>query len=63
MTNREKELYNLYLSVSRSSRNKPFKLRQDFEGFEEKPEYIALKKICKFYGQFVGLTVRSLDSP
>ena len=52
MTKEEKEYYNLYLSVSRSSRNKPFRLRKNFDGFEEKPEYLSIKKLCAFFHKF-----------
>ena len=29
------EIYNTYLSISRGSRNKPWKARKDFDGFEK----------------------------
>ena len=49
---KEKDLYNTYLAVSRSSRNKPFKLRQNFDDFENTPEHINSRKIVRFLSQF-----------
>ena len=34
-----KSIYNTHLVVSRRSRNKPFKVRQDFEGFESSEDF------------------------
>ena len=52
MTENEKRLYNLYLSTSRSSRNKPFKIREDFDGFDKTPEYNLITKISYFFNKF-----------
>lgn len=49
---REKDLYNLYLIVSRSSRNLPFKLKQNFDDFDNTPNHLYVKKICNFLLQF-----------
>lgn len=48
----EQNLYNIYLITSRSSRNKPFKVKRDFEGFENTPEYLYIKKLSTFLSQF-----------
>jgi len=52
MTEQEKQCYNSWLATSRSMRDKPFKLRKDFDKFEEKPEYHSLKKVCYFLNKF-----------
>lgn len=45
MTEQEKRIYNKHLAVSRSLRNKPFKLKADFAGFEEDARYISIRRI------------------
>ena len=52
MTKEEQNVYNKYLAISRISRNKPVKLRRNFEGFEEDSKYPALKKICTLFHKF-----------
>jgi len=49
MTEREKQFYNLYLVTSRSVRNKPFSKRKNWDGFEDKPEYLAIRKVCNLF--------------
>lgn len=41
-------LYNTYLVISRSSQNKPFKLRKDFSDFYETEQFVLTKKIERF---------------
>ena len=48
----EKGLYNKYLAISRSSRNQPFQLRKDFDGFENTVDYAYLRKVANILGQF-----------
>ena len=48
----EKRLYNDYLAISRSSRNQPFQIRKDFDGFEDKVEYAYLRKVANILNQF-----------
>jgi hypothetical protein len=45
VTDLEKRIYNKHLAVSRSLRNKPFKLKNDFTGFENDTRYIAVRRI------------------
>ena len=54
----ERGLYNTYLAVSRSSRNKPFKLRQNFDNFESTEEYIHIQKINRFLQQYPQIKSR-----
>jgi len=49
---KEKDLYNTYLAVSRSTRNKPFSIRKNWDGFESSKEYLYIKKIYNFLLQF-----------
>lgn len=46
MTELEKRIYNKHLAVSRSLRNKPFKLKNNFTGFEDDSKYISVKRIA-----------------
>ena len=48
----EKRLYNMHLAISRSSRNQPFHIRKDFDGFEDKVEYAYLRKLVGILAQF-----------
>ena len=50
----EQQIYNKFHAVTRSCMNKPFKLRKDFTGFEEKhPDKIFyLKKLSLFFNRF-----------
>jgi hypothetical protein len=49
MTELEKRIYNKHLAVSRSLRNKPFKLKTDFTGFEDNPKYTSIKRLSNFF--------------
>lgn len=48
----EQRLYNNFLAISRSMRNKPFKLRSDFDKFENTEDHITIKKIANFLQRF-----------
>ena len=49
MTDFEKECYNMFIIVSRGDRGKPFKLRKNFKGFEDKEEYLYLQRLCNIF--------------
>lgn len=55
----EQNIYNTYLAVSRSVVNKPFRIRKDFKGFEQRPEYIAVVKLGKFFRKHKQVDVKS----
>jgi hypothetical protein len=59
VTDKEKSIYNKFLAISRSSQNKPFKLRQDFEGFEENKNYIYVRKLSLFFNKFPNVDMDS----
>lgn len=44
-----KDLYNTYLRISRKKQNKPYKLRQNWEGFESSENYLPLLKLKSFF--------------
>lgn len=44
-----KYIYNTYLRVSRKRQNKPFKLRQNWDGFESNENYLPLIKLKNFF--------------
>lgn len=54
LTEKEKRYYNLHLSISRSSRNKPYRIRENFEKFEDK-DYICIKKIVSLFDNYPQL--------
>jgi len=49
---KEKRVYNTYLIASKTSRNKPFTIRRNFENFEATPEYLAVRKLCMFFNKY-----------
>ena len=59
LTDREKQIYNKFHAVTRSEQNKPFKLRKDFEGFEDKyPDRVFyVKKLALFFTRFPHVSV------
>lgn len=58
LTEDEKAIYNSYLIASRTVKNKPFKLRQDFSSLEDQT-YIALKKLGFFFAK--NNNIRQID--
>lgn len=56
MTNLEIKIYNKHLAVSRSSRNKPFKLKVNFDTFEQDPNNAgkvkSLKRLANFFKRY-----------
>lgn len=48
----EQNIYNKFLAVSRSSLNKPFKLRKDFTDFEDNENYFYVRKLGLFFKKF-----------
>lgn len=49
ITELEKRVYNSWLATTRSRSGKPFKLRKNWDKFEDKPEYIHIKKLAKMF--------------
>ena len=52
MTEFEKQIYNKHLAISRSSRNKAFKLKKDFSKFEDDARYLYIKKLSIFFTKY-----------
>lgn len=48
----QKQIYNLYLATTRQQQNKPFRLRQNFEGFEMKPEFLLIRKLENIFTKY-----------
>ena len=46
------EVYNLYLSISRGLKNKPWKPRKDFEGFDKTESGILCLRLSTFFSRF-----------
>jgi hypothetical protein len=53
----EQRIYNTFLAISRKKQNKPFKLRKDFEDFEQDPKYTPVKKLAYFFERFENIDV------
>ena len=45
MTSPEKHIYNSFLRVSRSKQNNPYRIRQNFDGFEDTENYVYVNRI------------------
>ena len=56
MSEDEQRYYNLYLRISRSARDKPYKLRKDFSNFDKtdqgKANLVAIKRIAVLFRKF-----------
>jgi hypothetical protein len=52
VTELEKRIYNKHLAVSRSLRNKPFKLKSDFTDFENSSKYPSIKRLSIFFKKY-----------
>lgn len=52
MNQLEKNTYNKFLTVTRSSQNKPFSLRKDFSDFEHHKDYRYVIKLTSFFNKF-----------
>jgi hypothetical protein len=52
------EIYNTYLSVSRGSRNKPWKARKDFDGFEKTSDGFICQRLELFFKKFPQINPR-----
>ena len=57
ITSTEKRIYNTFLAISRKKQNKPFKLRQDFEDFEQDEKFPAIKKLAYFFERFPNIDI------
>ena len=57
ITSKEKDIYNKFLAISRSSVNKPFKLRKNFDNFEENENYLYIKKLNLFFNKFSHIEI------
>jgi hypothetical protein len=44
-----KFLYNTYLRISRKKQNKPYKIRQNWDGFETSESYLPILKLQSFF--------------
>lgn len=53
----EKRIYNAWLATTRSKTDKPFKLRKQWNGFEDKPEYLFVKKLAKMFTRYDNINI------
>jgi hypothetical protein len=54
ITEFEKFIYNEHLKISRSSKNKPFRFRQNFDDIEDSTK-VYLKKLSAFFNKFKNI--------
>ena len=52
ITDLERRIYNKHLAVSRSLRGKAFKLKQDFNDFQNDSKYIHIKRLSIFFTKY-----------
>jgi hypothetical protein len=57
MTNLEQRIFNKHLAISRSLRNKPFKLRQNFDNFDQDPKYTFIKRLAIFFTKYPEISM------
>lgn len=57
MTETEKRIYNSWLATTRSNCGKPFKIRKKWDGFEDKPEYMHVKKLAKLFKTYHNIII------
>jgi hypothetical protein len=55
MTQREQNIYNTYLRLSRTLRGQPWRPRQDFEGFDDTKEGFYVKRLDLFFTKFPSI--------
>jgi len=58
VTQKEQYVYNCYLETSRKLNNQPFKYRKDFDGFEDKEEYVLVVKLANFFNKFPNINIK-----
>ena len=59
MTQFDRHIYNTFLRVSRSSKNLPFKLRQNFNNFEDDPNYGYVMRLNSFFKRFPHINIET----
>lgn len=52
VTEKQKQIYNLFSTTSRKFRNKPYKFRKKWDGFEQKEEYLFVQKLEKIFDKY-----------
>ena len=57
MTTFEQHVYNSWLATTRSRCGKPFKLRKKWDGFEDKIEYLHVKKLAKLFNRYDNIDI------
>ena len=57
MTDFEKKIYNCWLATTRSRTNQPFKIRKKWDDFENRPEYLHVKKLAKLFKVYHNIKI------
>lgn len=53
----EQRVYNCWLATTRSKCGKPFKLRKQWDGFEEKNDYMSIKKLANIFTRYDNIII------
>lgn len=57
ITQEEKDIYNAYLVVTRRSQGKPYRKRENFDGFDESNNYVYIKKLSLFFSRYTHVDI------
>lgn len=57
MTEFEKQIYNTFLSTTKRIKNKPYKKREDFTGFENDVKYLSIKRLCILFSKHKDIDI------
>ena len=57
MTELEKRVYNCWLATTRKNTGKPFRLRKNWDKFEDRPEYASVKKLAKLFMRYDNINI------
>ena len=57
ITDNESRIYNKYLAITRSSQDKPFKLRKKFDDFHNDSNYVYIKKLGLFFTKYSNINM------
>ena len=64
VSEKEKEIYNSYLRISRTKKNLPFRYRKTWEDWEKKSEAVTVRKIKNFLDKFPYIKLEDyLEAP
>ena len=64
VTELEKRIYNCWLAHTGKRNNRPFRMRKQWKGFEDKKEYIIVKKLANMFIRYDNIDIDDFfDAP